>query len=122
MDAPDRREHRAKRVRSVRFDLPIPEQFALLGHRRDARLPHGDKRSIEALADYANLSQKYLATIEHTVKQALYLAKQDGRDKPEWADIQSAMKSGVMPSDAALAAAIQSASAGRKASANGSRH
>ena len=42
------------------------------------RLP--DKRCIEALADYANLSQKYLAAIEHTVKQALYLAKRDGRE------------------------------------------
>lgn len=104
--------------------VALPDSLSIGDLEKVARawLPHGDKRSIEALADYANLSQKYLAAIEHTVKQALYLAKQDGRDKPEWADIQSAMKSGVMPSDAALAAAIQSASAGRKASANGSRH
>ena len=103
--------------------VALPESLSTADLEKVARawLPHGDKRSIEALADYANLSQKYLAAIEHTVKQALYLAKQDGRDKPEWRDIQNAIKTGVMPSDAALAAAIESAATRRKAPANGSR-
>jgi hypothetical protein len=103
--------------------VSLPDSLSIADLESVARawLPHGDKRSIEALADYANLSQKYLAAIEHTVKQALYLAKQDGREKPEWPDIQRAMKSGVMPSDQALAAAIEQATARRKAPANGSR-
>jgi hypothetical protein len=108
---------RVERYFTLPDTLPISEMEAVAR----AWLPHGDKRSIEALADYANLSQKYLAAIEHTVKQALYLAKQDGRDKPEWRDIQHAIKTGLMPSDAALAAAIQSAAARRKAPANSSR-
>ena len=99
----------------------MPKRQLIDGNHTRAWLLHGDKRSIEALADYANLSQKYLAAIEHTVKQAIYLAKQDGRDKPEWLDIQSAIKTGVMPSDAALAAAIESAAGRRKTPANGSR-
>jgi uncharacterized membrane protein YkoI len=83
-----------------------------------AWLPTGDKRSIEALADYANLSQKYLAAIEHTTKQAIYLAKQDGRDKPEWPEIQRAIKTGVMPSDQALAAALKRAAGPQKVAAD----
>ena len=103
--------------------VSLPDSLTIADLEKVARawLPHGNHRSIEALADYANLSQKYLAAIEHTVKQALYLAKQDGRDKPEWADIHHAMMTGVMPSDTALAAAIESAAARRKAPANGSR-
>jgi hypothetical protein len=103
--------------------VALPESLSIDDLEKVARawLPHGDKRSIEALADYANLSQKYLAAIEHTVKQALYLAKQDGREKPEWQDIQRAMKAGVMPSDSALAAAIEQAAVRRKSPASGSR-
>jgi hypothetical protein len=108
---------RVERYFSLPDTLPISDLEAVAR----AWLPHGDKRSIEALADYANLSQKYLAAIEHTVKQSLYLAEQDGRNKPEWRDIQHAIKTGLMPSDAALAAAIQSAAACRKAPANSSR-
>jgi hypothetical protein len=108
---------RVEKYVSLPDTLPISDLEAVAR----AWLPHGDKRSIEALADYANLSQKYLAAIEHTVKQTLYLAKQDGRDKPEWRDIQSAFKTGLMPADAALATAMQSAAAHRKAPANSSR-
>ena len=97
----------------------LPESLPITDLEKVARawLPHGDKRSIETLADYASLSQKYLATIEHTVKQALYLTKQDGRERPEWLDIQRAIKTGVMPSDTALAAAIERAAGRRKAPA-----
>ncbi len=101
----------------------LPESLSIADLEKVARawLPHGDKRSIEALADYANLSQKYLAAIEHIVKQAIYVAKLDGREKPEWPDIRGVMASGVMPSETALAAAIEQATARRKASVNGSR-
>jgi hypothetical protein len=99
--------------------VSLPDTLPISDLEKVARawLPHGDKRSIETLADYANLSQKYLAAIEHTVTQAIYFARQDGRDKAGWTDIQRAIKSGVMPSDAALAAAIERAAVRRKASA-----
>ena len=86
-----------------------------------AQMPGGNQRSIEALADYANLSQKYLAAIEHTVKQAAFLASRAGRDRPEWLDIQRAMKESAMPSDTALAAAITNAAMRRKLPATDSR-
>lgn len=103
--------------------VPLQNDLQISDLEKVARawLPNGDKRSIEALADYANLSQKYLAAIEHTVTLALYLAKQDGRDKPGWPDIHRALKSDVLPSDTALAAAIESAAARRKAPATSSR-
>jgi hypothetical protein len=97
--------------------LPDSLPIADLENVARAWLPHGDRRSIEALADYANLSQKFLAAIEHTVKQAIYQANQDGREKPEWADIQRAIKTGALPSDTALAAAIERAAGRRKAPA-----
>lgn len=100
--------------------ISLPDTLPISDLEKVARawLPHGNQRSIEALADYANLSQKYLAAIEHTVKHALNLAKKDGRDKPAWPDIHRAMMTaGVMPSDTALAAAIESAAARRKAPA-----
>ncbi len=103
--------------------IVLPESLSIADLEKVARawLPHGNQRSLEVLADVANLSQKGVAAIEHTVKQAIYLASQDGRARAEWQDIQRAVKTGVMPSDAALAAAIERAAVRRKASANGSR-
>jgi hypothetical protein len=108
---------RIEKYVSLPDTLPISDLEAVAR----AWLPHGDRRSIETLAHYSNLSQAGLAAIEHAVKQAIYLAKQDGRERPDWADIQIVMKSGVMPGDTSLAAAIASAGAHRKAPANGSR-
>jgi hypothetical protein len=104
--------------------VPLPDTLPIGDLEKVARawLPTGEKRSIEALADYANLSQKYLAAIEHTTKQAIYLAKLDGRDRADWPDIQRAIKTGAMPSDQALAAALKCAAAGpQKAAADNPR-
>jgi hypothetical protein len=103
--------------------VALPDTLDIADLEKVARawLPHGNQRSIEVLADVANLSQKYLAAIEHTVKQAIYLARQDGRDRADWHDIQRAVKTGVMPSDAALTVALERAAVRRKAPANGSR-
>jgi hypothetical protein len=100
--------------------VALPDTLPIRDLEKVARawLPTGDSRSIEALADYANLSQKFLAAIEHTTKQAIYLANQAGRDKPEWPDIQRAIKTGVMPSDQALAAALKRAAGPQKVAAN----
>ena len=70
--------------------VSLPETLPVADLEKVARawLPNGDKRSIEVLADFAALSQKYLAAIEHTVKQAIYLARQAGRETPDWTDIK----------------------------------
>jgi hypothetical protein len=96
--------------------VALPDVLPIDDFEKVARawLPHGNRRSIEALADFANLSQRQLAAIEHTVKQAIYLATQEGADKPEWAHIERAIKTGLTPFDAALAATIQRATVRRK--------
>jgi hypothetical protein len=86
-----------------------------------AWLPHGDKRSIEALADCASLSDDCLAKIKYTVKDAIEKATLAGRGKPDWSDIQRAIQEGVRPWETALAATIGQVAARRKAPANGSR-
>jgi hypothetical protein len=108
---------RIERFISLPDSLPISD----LEKVSRAWLPHGDRRSIEVLADFAALSQKHLAAIEHSVKQAAYLSKLDGRAKPEWIDIQRAIKTGAMPSETTLAAAIDRAAVRRKAPASVTR-
>ena len=93
--------------------LPISD-FELVAR---AWLPHGDTRSIQTIADYAFLSAKCLAAVEHTVKQANYLARQDGRDKAAWPDVARAIKTGVMPGDEALTAALGRAGVSRNSPA-----
>lgn len=96
--------------------VPLPETLSMQDLERVAAsyLPDGNRRSIEALADYANLSKKYLAAIEHSVKQARYMARQDGREQATWPDIQRALKESVMPGDSALVAAVEAATARRR--------
>lgn len=100
--------------------VSLPETLPVADLEKVARawLPNGDKRSIEVLADFAALSQKYLAAIEHTVKQAIYLARQAGRETPDWTDIKTAVKTGSMPADAALSAAIGRAAAPPRAASS----
>jgi hypothetical protein len=103
--------------------VELPDAVSISDLEKVARgwLPYGSQRAIEALADCANLSQKSLALIEHAVKQANYFAKQASRRRAEWPDIERAIKTGVMPSDTALAAAIERAAACRKAPATSPR-
>jgi hypothetical protein len=103
--------------------VALPESLSVADFEKVARawLPHGDKRSIEALADCASLSDDCLAKIKYTVKDAFEKAALDGREKPNWSDIQRAIKEGVRPWETDLAAAIGQVAARRMASANGSR-
>lgn len=71
-----------------------------------AHLPEGDAKSIEALALYAGSSQKYLAAIEHAVKKARFLAGKAGREVCQ-ADVRTAIESGLVPTDSALAGALR---------------
>lgn len=91
--------------------IELPDTMPVAEVEKVARawLPHGDKRSIEVLADAASLSQKYLAAIEHAVKLATHYAKQAGRERPEWQDIHRALYAGVQPGDKTLVTALKGA-------------
>jgi histone H3/H4 len=71
-------------------------------------LPEAGDVDVSALAAYASSSARYLAAIDSIVEDARYIAASDGRDTVRRADIQRAMREGVIPSDRSLAAAIQS--------------
>jgi hypothetical protein len=88
--------------------LPLPASLDEIDLEKVARalLPKGDEKSIEILAEYANSSAKYLAGIEAVVRRARYLAKRDGRDDANRADIKAAIKESVIPSDTALAQSL----------------
>jgi len=109
----------AQLIGRIERHVVLPDTLSTGDLERVARawLPHGSRREIEILADFAALSQKHLAAIVHAVKQATFFARQDGREKPEWPDIQRAVKTGVLPGDEALAAAVK-ASRSRNAPAS----
>jgi hypothetical protein len=70
-------------------------------------LPEGDAKSIELLVAYATGSAKYLAAIESIVCRARYLAGRERRSKVTLAQVKSAIRESVIPSDKALAEALQ---------------
>ena len=84
-----------------------------------AWLPDGDKRSLQALADVAQISQKHLAAIQDMVELANFYAKENGRENAAWEDIRRAIRTNVLPSDTALLDAVKNAAAIQ--SADGSR-
>lgn len=62
-----------------------------------------------ALAAYADLSKKHLASLEAIAKRASWLAGQDGRPEPCASDVRRAMKDSVIPSDDALTESLATA-------------
>jgi hypothetical protein len=68
-----------------------------------ALLPAADATSWGALAAYADVSKKHLASIEAIAKRAAWLAAQDGVQLATAAYVRRAMKESVIPSDTALA-------------------
>ena len=71
-----------------------------------ALLPDASEQAIEALAVYAQASAKYLAGIRHAVDRAGFIARKDGREKIQFADVKRALKEAVIPSDTAFANAV----------------
>jgi hypothetical protein len=71
----------------------LPEKLSDEDLRAVARyyLPNGPAKAIPALALYAELSAKYLAAIETTVKRATYLASQAGRSEVTLDDVKAAI-------------------------------
>jgi len=80
-------------------------------------LPEAGDVDISAVAAYASSSARYLAAIDDIAADARYIAESEGRDTVRRADIQRAMREGVIPSDRSLAAAIQ-ATAPKRAKAS----
>jgi hypothetical protein len=72
-------------------------------------LPEGDTSSIRGLVAYAQSSVKYLAGIVAAVTRARYLAKRDGRTKVTTDDVRRALNESVIPSNKALAEAVEKA-------------
>jgi hypothetical protein len=68
-----------------------------------ALLPACDGATWGALAAYAALSKKHLASIEAIAKRATWLASQDGKQSASAADVRRAMRESIIPSDTALA-------------------
>jgi hypothetical protein len=99
--------------------VKLPDTLPLADLENVARawLPDGDRRSIEALADLANLSPNFLSVIEHTVRQATHYARQDGRDRAGASDIRRAITTDIMPGAENLAVSIRWAAIRRKAPA-----
>jgi hypothetical protein len=71
-----------------------------------ALLPGADAATWGALAAYAVLSKKHLASIEAVAKRAAWLAGQDGKPSATAAYVHRAMKESVIPSDTALAESL----------------
>jgi hypothetical protein len=80
-------------------------------------LPGVDVQARKALASYAEISKKHLASIEFISRRALWIAGKDGRTVATTADVRKAMRESL-PSDTALAASLSAArSAPRKSPA-----
>ena len=67
-----------------------------------------------ALAAYADVSRKHLASIEAIAKRATWLASQDGEQSATAAYVRRAMKESVIPSDTALAESLAPARKARR--------
>lgn len=73
-------------------------------------LPEGDAKTIELLTVYAQSSAKYLAGIDAVVRRSKYLAQKEGRVRVAGLDVKRAIKESVIPSDSALAQAMEAPS------------
>lgn len=76
-----------------------------------ALLPSADAEILEALAQYAYLSKKHLASIESIAKRATWLANKEGQSEASKQHVKRAMKESVLPSDMALQESIAVAKA-----------
>lgn len=74
-----------------------------------ALLPEGSAATISGLVSYAQSSAKYLAGISAVITRSRFLARRDGRTAVQAGDVRRAMKEGVLPSDEALAKAVDKA-------------
>jgi hypothetical protein len=74
-----------------------------------AVLPEADDVVLQALADYASASSRYLAAVDSIAMRARYIAMRAGRSVCNTADVRTAMKESVIPSDTMLARTLDHA-------------
>jgi histone H3/H4 len=88
---------------------PLPDVLPVedLEKIASALLGDVDPRIVEAVVEYANGSAKYLAGITTVIDRASFVARKEGRDIIQFADIRRAIKESVIPSDTAFAIAMQ---------------
>jgi hypothetical protein len=83
-------------------------------------LPEASKDVLQILADYASESSRYLAAVDSIAKRARYIAQINGRSDCNAADVRTAMKESVIPSDTMLVRTLEQAkkspASGRKLS------
>jgi len=72
-------------------------------------LPEASEEVLKALAIYARTSDRYLAAVDSIAKRAKYIAQLDARPNCTTADIRTAMKESVIPSDTLLVRALDQA-------------
>lgn len=77
-------------------------------------LPEADSATLKALAVYAELSKKHLASIDAIVTRSRWQAEQDGRKTVTSKDVARAIKESVIPSDTALAESLTPATKARR--------
>jgi hypothetical protein len=81
-----------------------------------AVLPEASKDVLQILADYASESSRYLAAVDSIAKRARYIAQINGRSDCSAADVRTAMKESVIPSDTMLVRTLEQA---KKSPSNG---
>jgi hypothetical protein len=84
-------------------DILTPEDLSNVAA---AIAPDASEQTIEALVVYAQASSKYLAGIRHAVDRAGFIARKEGREKFQFADVKRALKQAVIPSDKAFDNAV----------------
>ncbi|HRZ35270.1 MAG TPA: ATP-binding protein [Candidatus Paceibacterota bacterium] len=87
-----------------------------------AALPEATAKVARGLAAYAESSARHLASIDAIAKRARYLASRAGRSGVLDEDVANAMKQSVIPSDSALANALdEPVSSNRRTARKGGR-
>ena len=88
--------------------IELPERLKLADLEKVARywFPKADAVTVEAVAHYANVSEKHVAAIEHLAKRAAYLARQAGDEAPGWEYVKIAMLESPMPTDSRVVAML----------------
>jgi hypothetical protein len=86
----------------------LPSRLSRADLERVARVmvPDGDEKTWGALAAYAAMSKKHLASIEAIAKRAFWLAGQNGEQSVTAAYVRRAMKESIVPSDTALSESL----------------
>lgn len=97
-------------VQRLPDNLEEADYLAVAGH----LFPHASRKVVGVLADYALSSRRRLASLDAIANRARYLASQAGRNQASEEDIRRAMKESVLPTDQAIAKALEGRTAANR--------